>query len=192
LQLAPIEMASSIASRAVCLLLISLALCHAVAGQATPAQQIVQAFEEVTTLSANLRDQTQEINHLNALFEGPKIPQGFSVIVNRVAAASSMISNSNPPMIALGDADAKTVVSALTTFVKVHQELLSVVIGKHGLLTLFLFSEPIRQALVSLEGTVDTFAFVLIAVIPTQQPAANQQFSSLDVTVRLAITTYSP
>lgn len=70
-----------------------------------------------------------------------------------------MLSGSN--MVALGDADAKLVVQSLTTFVQVHQALLNVVIGKHGLLTLIPFFEPIRQALVSLEATVDVSTLII-------------------------------
>jgi hypothetical protein len=53
------------------------------------------------------------------------------------------------------DAEAKLVVDALVVFVNVHKALLNVVIGKHGLLTLVPFFEPIRRALVSLEIIVD-------------------------------------
>ncbi len=40
------------------------------AAQATPAQQIVQAFKEITTLSDNLRIETQKINLINAPLQG--------------------------------------------------------------------------------------------------------------------------
>ncbi|KAH8147611.1 uncharacterized protein LAJ45_08439 [Morchella importuna] len=166
-----------------------------VAAQATPAQQIVQAFKEITTLSDNLRIDTQKINLINAPLQGYKIAQGFAAIITRVGQASAMLSGGSSrktrrQMAPLADADAQLVVGALTTFVQVHQALLNVVIGKHGLLTLIPFFEPIRQALVSLEATVDTFAFYLIAMIPTQKPAADTQFGSLTVTVKFAITTY--
>jgi len=75
--------------------------------------------------------------------------------------------------------------------IQVHQALLNVVIGKHGLLTLIPFFEPIRLALVQLELVVDTFAFYLIDLIPTQKPAATQQVRSLDVTIVQAVNTYS-
>ena len=91
----------------------------------------------------------------------------------------------------LPDADAKLVVDALTTFVHVHQALLNVVIGKHGLTTMIPFFEPIRIALVSLEAVIDSFAFDLIALIPTQKPAAEKQFADLGVTLKEAQTTYS-
>lgn len=178
------------ASRAVCLLLVSLALLQCVQGQ-TPAQQIVQAFKEITTLSDNLRIETQKINLVTALVQGPKISQGFAGIVARVGQASSMLAGSPPPAGGLANADAQLIVNALTTFVQVHQALLNVLIGKHGVLTLIPFFEPIRLALVNLEAGVDTFAFYLIAQIPTQTTAANTQFGSLGVTVTLAIDTYT-
>ena len=52
-------------------------------------------------------------------------------------------------------ADARLIAAALTEFVRVHQALLNVVIGKKGLLTLIPFLEPIRVALVQLEAIVD-------------------------------------
>jgi len=177
------------ASRTVCLLLVALALCQAATAQPTEKDQIVTAFKDITTLSDNLRVVTSGITLINAPLQGYKIAQGFSLIIQRVTPAVTMLANaaSNP---ALGDADAQIVVDALTTFVRVHQALLNVVIGKHGLLTLIPFFEPIRQALVSLENIVDTFAFRLIARIPTQEAAAKGQFASLTITVDLAITTY--
>jgi len=69
--------------------------------------------------------------------------------------------------------------------------LLNVVIGKHGLLSLIPFFGPIRLALVQLEFVVDTFAFNLINLIPTQQPAATTQVASLKVTIQDAVSTYS-
>jgi len=181
--------------------------CAVVTAQATPAQQIVQAFKEITTLSDNLRIECQKINLITAPLQGYKIAQGFGGIIARVTQASDMLSGKpssrkryeavdavqkRQAIAPLTDVEAQTVVAALTTFVQVHQALLNVVIGKHGLLTLIPFFGPIRLALVNLEATVDTFAFYLIALIPTQKPAADMQFGSLVITVELAIRTYEP
>jgi hypothetical protein len=133
-------------------------------------QTIQEAFKEITGLSDNLRVATNKITILNAPQQGFIIAQGFS---------------------GMGDDDAKLVVQSLTTFVHVHQALLNVVIGKHGLLTLIPFFEPIRVALVQLEIVVDTFAFYLIDLIPTQKPAADAQVASLSVTLDDAKNVYS-
>jgi hypothetical protein len=127
--------------------------------------------------------------------------------------------------------DARIVVGVLTDFVEIHQALLQTVsrshswplpsvemfwslarslqvIGKHGILSLFFFTEPVRQALVQLEAAVDvcalptslfvrglmttlqSFALALIAIIPTQKSAAMTQTGALDVTITVAINTY--
>jgi hypothetical protein len=114
----------------------------------------------------------------------------------------------NPPPM-FGGADAVNIVGALKTFVSVHQTLLNTIIGKHGILSLFFFTEPVRVALVSLEAAVDvsnacirshirfahiscqSFALALIDMIPTQAPAANEQFNSLSITINAAIQVYS-
>jgi hypothetical protein len=170
-------------SRAVFLLLVSLALCQAVAGlvadEPKPVERIQAAFKEITELSDNLRVETQKITLFNAAQQGVKITAGFGTIIVKITEYTARLGGSaygyNPTP--LSDADAQLVVQSLTTFVKVHQALLNVVIGKHGLATLFPLFEPIRVALVNLEIVVDTFAFYLIDLIPTQKPAADEQFN---------------
>lgn len=171
-------------------LVLSLALCSQSANAATRVQ-IVGVFEMVTSMSHDLNVMVSGINQVNGLTEGAKVAPGFQNIVNGVAKAASMLQN-DPSRTQLSVADAKLVVNALTTFVRVHQILLSTVISKHGLLTMIPYSDPIRQALVNLEGTVDSFAFALIAFIPTStQSNYSAQFSGLKVQVEKTIKVYS-
>lgn len=186
-------------SRAVCLLLVSLALFQAVhcltasESEPKPVERIQAALKEITELSDNLRKETQKITFINAGTQGVKIGAGFATIIVKITEYTARLAGSaygyTPS--ALPDADAKLVVQSLTTFVKVHQALLNVVIGKHGIASLFPFFEPIRVSLVNLEVVVDTFAFYLIDLIPTQKPAANDQLSALSVTLKDAQATYS-
>ncbi|OAE24857.1 hypothetical protein AXG93_4242s1290 [Marchantia polymorpha subsp. ruderalis] len=111
-----------------------------------------------------------------------KIVEGFKVVTDMVDRVTS-----GP----LADIDAQLVVDVLTTFVRVHQNLLNVVIGKHGLIAMVPFFEPIRVTLVQLEIVIDRLALDLIALIPTQKPAATRQFQLLDDTLQKAIKTYS-
>jgi glycopeptide antibiotics resistance protein len=151
--------------------------------------KILEGFDSVTTQSNNLRIAVETITIFNAPQQGFIIAQGFTSIIAKIAEGTTRVDSvSTGP---LSDDDAQLVVQALTTFVQVHQALLQVIIGKHGLLTLVPFFEPIRLALVSLEAAIDTLAFDLIDLIPTQKPAANAQFASLSVTLTSAITTYS-
>jgi hypothetical protein len=186
-------------SRAVCVLLVSLALFQSAVHGLTasdagpkPVERIQAAFKEITELSNNLRVETQKITFINAGTQGVKIGLGFGTIIVKITEYTARLAGSaygyTPSP--LPDADAKLVVQSLTTFVQVHQALLNVVIGKHGLATLFPFFEPIRVSLVNLEIVVDTFAFYLIDLIPTQKPAANDQFGALTVTLKDAQATY--
>jgi hypothetical protein len=191
------------ASRGVlCLVLLALAVCQEgvtgarplVADDPTPVERIQKAFEEVTTMSDNLRKVVLDITIFNAPVKAPLIAQGFGAIVEKITEINARFDSlaAAKKLSPLSDDDAKLVVESLTTFVKVHQALLSTVIGKQGLLAQFpFFLEPIRVVLVALEGVVDTFAFNLIGIIPTQAPAANAQFSSLSVTLSQAIGSYS-
>ncbi|PTQ30776.1 hypothetical protein MARPO_0120s0049 [Marchantia polymorpha] len=152
-------------------------------------EKIVEGLKTVTDMSAQLRVATQKINIFNAPQQGAVIASGFAVIIQKVSEGIVRVDRvtSGP----LPDADAQIVVDALTTFVQVHQALLNVVIGKHGILTMIPFFEPIRMALVSLEAVIDRLAFDLIALIPTQKSSATIQFQKLDVTLKDAEDTYS-
>jgi hypothetical protein len=75
-----------------------------------------------------------------------------------------------PPPV-FGDADARQIVAVLRTFVTIHQRLLNTIIGKHGLLSLFFFTEPVRVALVGLESVVDVrFSLLLTNVLTPTSP----------------------
>ncbi|BFI32701.1 hypothetical protein MPTK2_4g90130P [Marchantia polymorpha subsp. ruderalis] len=152
-------------------------------------EKIVEGLKTVTDMSDQLRVATQKINIFNAPQQGAVIASGFATIIQKVSEGIIRVDRvtSGP----LPDADAQLVVDALTTFVQVHQALLNVVIGKHGILTMIPFFEPIRRALVSLEAVIDRLAFDLIALIPTQKSSATIQFQKLDVTLKDAEDTYS-
>jgi hypothetical protein len=151
--------------------------------------KILEGFDNVTTQSNNLRIAVETITIFNAGERGFIIAEGFTSIIAKIAEGTSRVhSVSTGP---LPNDDAKLVVQALTTFVRVHQGLLLVVIGKHGLLTLAPFFEPIRLALVDLEAAIDTLAFDLIGLIPTQKSAAGNQFAALKGTLTAAIFIFS-
>lgn len=184
-----IDMAT-ISSRAIFVLVLSLALCSQSANAATRVA-IVGVFKTVTTMSHDLNAVVSGINEANGLTDGGKVAPAFQDIVNGVAAATSMLQN-DADRTQLTAGDAKLVVAALTDFVVVHQMLLATVIGKHGLLSMIPYSDPIRQALVNLEGAVDSFAFALIAFIPTSaQSDYSAQFDGLQVQVKKTIQVYS-
>jgi hypothetical protein len=177
--------------KAVFVLLVSaLALCQASSDPDPLTVKILEGLDKVTTQSNNLRIAVETITVFNAGEKGIIIVQGLTSITAKIGQSTTRVDSvSTGP---LSDDDAQLVVQALTTFVQVHQALLQVIIGKHGLLTLVPFFEPIRLALVNLELAIDTFAFDLIGLIPTQKPAASAQFASLSVTLATAITTSTP
>lgn len=74
---------------------------------------------------------------------------------------------------------------------QVHQQLLNTVIGKHGLLSLTPFTQPIAAVLRTLEGGVDHIAFDIIDAVPNCAQDATQNKNSLDSTLGDAIDTYS-
>ncbi|KAJ5117578.1 hypothetical protein N7448_011210 [Penicillium atrosanguineum] len=89
------------------------------------------------------------------------------------------------------DTDQEAICTSFRGFVHVHQQLLQTVIGKHGLLSLTPFTQPIAQVLRTLEGGVDTIAFGIIDTVPTCAQDATQNKNSLDSTLTDAVNEYS-
>ncbi|KAJ6171769.1 hypothetical protein N7470_000836 [Penicillium chermesinum] len=85
----------------------------------------------------------------------------------------------------------QAICASFAEFVPVHQELLQTLIGKHGLLSLTPFTQPIAQVLRSDEGAVDTLAFGLIDALPVCAQDATQNKNNLDRTFDQAINEYS-
>jgi hypothetical protein len=149
--------------------------------------KILEGLKDLTTQSKNVRSEVEKINESNAGKNGVIIVEGLNSITAKIVKLTTKLDS--PP---LPEHDAKLIVEALTKFVQVYKELLREVIRKHELRTLVPFFERIRLALVEQEAAINTFASKLIRLIPSQKEAADEQFASLLVTLRAAITTYSP
>jgi hypothetical protein len=87
-------------------------------------------------MSDNLRKVVLDITIFNAPVKAPLIAQGFGAIVEKITEINARFDSlaAAKKLSPLSDDDAKLVVESLTTVVKVHQALLSTVIGKQGLL----------------------------------------------------------
>ncbi|EPQ53673.1 hypothetical protein GLOTRDRAFT_131013 [Gloeophyllum trabeum ATCC 11539] len=166
-------------------------------------EAIISDLNRVTQLSAELRVTVQATTFLNATAAAPRIVNGLQNIVatvTRAVADTHASSGSSSRDVITGRAQMKraitheaceAIVTALLDFVRVHQALLSVIIGKHGVLSPIGFATPIRLALVAIEKGVDTFAIDIIEAIPCDKTRANQGLDSLDVTLERSIEAYS-
>jgi len=160
------------------------------------ASQIVSNINIITGQSQTLQTPANSINLLSGpLFligQGPfpQIVVGFSQIVQTVTNDISAMSQTQPFSL---ESDEQSILTAFTTFVEVHQELLNILIGKAGILNdLPLVGPPVAQVLRALEGVVDTIAFNLIGLVPDVSGPFTDQKNSLDVTIGKAITAYTP
>ncbi|KAM5541752.1 hypothetical protein V8D89_004481 [Ganoderma adspersum] len=163
-------------------------LLGAVGTMAQSSDVVITTIEAFTATSSALGTTVSNLNILNFAISGFEIAQGLGNITTAVTSFNAEFSSTTP---AYTDPEAVEVVNVLTTFVVVHQQLLNLIIGKHSLAAQFFLTAPIAAALRALEAVVDTFAFDLIALIPTQSGPALTQISSLNVTFTDCITTYS-
>ncbi|KDQ60072.1 hypothetical protein JAAARDRAFT_56068 [Jaapia argillacea MUCL 33604] len=152
---------------------------------------VITQIQAITTTSGNLNTLCSTLSFANIVTVGPQIGITLQSIVTSVITATTQIVQMGPRPTPYPDAVAIQIVSVLTNFVKVHQLLLSTLIGKEGFLAQFAFATPIRLALVGIEKAVDAFAMGLIKLIPTQSAAAGTQITMLKGSLTVAIAKYN-
>ncbi|PVH68622.1 hypothetical protein DL98DRAFT_522641 [Cadophora sp. DSE1049] len=172
----------------------AIALTVPVMAQTIPAQ-VVNNIEMLTQKSQALQGPAQSINIINGpliiIGQGPfpQIILGFTDIVSTTTAALSQM-NGMTPVPAGAQSDA--IFDAFREFVRVHQVLLNILIGKAGLFsTVPLIGEPVAAVLRQIENIVDTVAFALIDSVQSRATDLQNQAGSLDGTLTTAINSYS-
>ncbi|TRX98471.1 hypothetical protein FHL15_000545 [Xylaria flabelliformis] len=162
----------------------------------TPSQ-IADSLKTITVQSQNIQVQAQSITIVNAplivIGQGPfpKIIAGFSQIVTTATVSINSWDGTAP---ITTDADAQLVFSAFRTFVRVHQELLNILIGKAGILEQLPFvGPPVAAILRQIESVVDTIAIDLINTVQviTTSKDIESDANSLGGTLDVCIQKYS-
>ncbi|KAI1077930.1 hypothetical protein F5B20DRAFT_582749 [Whalleya microplaca] len=174
------------------------------------AQRVIGLINEVAIASQNLQAAAKQIGAKKARGLEPR----FNPLTDIVPALKDIAAtltfglpsiSSLPPFPAGCDSD--TIVVALIDFVRIHQALLNILIGRAGLLSFSpilaehtdgdgveKFPNPVGAAIAGalrvIETGVDALAFALIGLIPTRQPCLKQQQGSIDGTLQDAINAY--
>ncbi|KAJ2994016.1 hypothetical protein NUW58_g1662 [Xylaria curta] len=156
--------------------------------------QIADGLKRVTDLSQNLQAPAQSITILNAplivIGQGPfpRIIAGFTEIV---ATATVTVSQADGTPKITNEADAALVFNAFRAFVRVHQALLNILIGKAGILAkLPVIGQPVATVLRQVEGVVDTLAIFLIDTVEVRASDFQSEANNLVGTLDLAIQQY--
>ncbi|TDZ31637.1 hypothetical protein C8035_v001861 [Colletotrichum spinosum] len=159
----------------------------------TPAQ-IVDNIRMVTTKSQALQAPAQSITIVNGpliiIGQGPfpQIVVGFTDIVSTVTTSLAQMQGT-PPVPAGADADA--IFDAFREFVRVHQALLNILIGKAGLFNTVPFvGQPVAAVLRQVEAVVDSIAFSLIDLVQSRATDLTSQANSLGGSLQNAIDSY--
>ncbi|KAM0254391.1 hypothetical protein ACHAQJ_006860 [Trichoderma viride] len=154
------------------------------------ANDVVDAIHNITDLSSGALDVAKSITPTNALPSGLKIVDDFRQIVVAVVDDVKVLQGlSSSPQ--FPEADQKSICSALTDFVKVHQDLLKTLIGQKGLLSATPLTEPIGAVLRILETGVDKLAAGAIALVPTCAAKAGDELKQLDGTLDEAVNAFA-
>jgi hypothetical protein len=155
------------------------------------ASQIVTDINANTSTAAGLTQQLGAVNQNSSPINVRAAAESTTNGLNTLSANFSQdtgVSNGCP---ALSSADAQKVANAFDDLTKVTNQLLSILIGDHPVFAQYGFTAPISASLRSLEGALDSYAFSLISVAPSQQGAITEDQNSIDTSLGNAITTYS-
>ncbi|TLS22530.1 uncharacterized protein PpBr36_09791 [Pyricularia pennisetigena] len=166
---------------------------NAVQAALTPAQ-MVSNIKMVTAKSQALQAPAQTISVINGplivIGQGPfpQIIAGFTDIISTVTTALAQMDGSAPVP---AGADSDAIFEAFREFVRVHQALLNILIGKAGLFnTVPFIGQPVAQVLRSLEAVVDTIAFSIIDLVQSRSTDLTREANSLSTTLTTCINSY--
>ncbi|KAI1827273.1 UVI-1 [Xylaria intraflava] len=184
-----------------------LAMAASAMAAATP-QQIADGINSITQKSQALQTPAQSITVLNAplivIGQGPfpVLINGFtdivstaSVLAAQIGSGSDAKKNENQKVhardISPRDPGADLVFNSFRAFVRVHQQLLNILIGKAGLITSVPFiGPPVATVLRSVESIVDQIAIGLIDQFQDRAVDLESEANSLGATLDLTIQKY--
>ncbi|KAI0503010.1 UVI-1 [Xylaria bambusicola] len=156
--------------------------------------QIADGLKRVTDLSQQLQAPAQSITIVNAplivIGQGPfpQIIRGLTEIVTTASVTIAQLDGTSP---ITAEADATLIFNAFRAFVRVHQALLNILIGKAGIITSVpVVGQPIAAVLRQVEGVVDTIAIGLINLVESRSQDLTSEANSLGNTLDLAIQKY--
>lgn len=118
----------------------------------------------------------------------PQIIAGFNDIVSTATTSIAQMQGSAP---ITSSADAASITEAFRRFVRVHQALLNILIGKAGLFkTVPFIGAPVAEVLRQVENVVDVVASGLADLVQSQASQIRNDDKSLDSTMGAAIKVY--
>ncbi|KAI1854184.1 hypothetical protein JX265_000588 [Neoarthrinium moseri] len=167
------------------------------AGQALQAGEIATSIDKVTDISSKTNNIATGISMFNLQQTTPQVVGNFGQIINQLSALVSGLNAMESPKgqssgsSPFSEADQQKIYEALTTFVKVHQQSLSTLIGKQGIISMTPYSVTISAALRSSESVIDSLAYAIIGLVPTYADKAKTEKSSLEATLAQSISAYN-
>ncbi|CAF9905319.1 MAG: hypothetical protein GOMPHAMPRED_003114 [Gomphillus americanus] len=161
-----------------------------------PAAGVKDSIIILTTKSQSCQGPANQITVVNVALAvsgfGP-IPVVIQRLTDIVTTCGTTIQQfaGTKPYTEKGDQD--IIFEAFRDFVKVHQDLLNILIGKGGLVPALLpfVGPPLAAVLRQIESVVDTIAFELIDACEARSTDLTAQKDALDVVIGKTIDTWS-
>ncbi|KAJ7469590.1 hypothetical protein FB451DRAFT_1038703 [Mycena latifolia] len=163
------------------------------ASAAMTSSEVVNAIGDVTSTSGDVNNVLSGLSTstdpITFTSTSQKVYSGFSTIINALGQDANTLQGQTP----FDATDATPVADAFHTvcpLCPVQQALLSNIIGKHNMFAQYGQSAPVAAVLRGLEAAADSFAFALIAVIPSEASSAKSDYESLASSIESAISLY--
>ncbi|KAJ7652408.1 hypothetical protein DFH06DRAFT_995203 [Mycena polygramma] len=156
--------------------------------------QVVANINIVTSVSSSI---TAAIEPLSVV---PQIDQITIIVKSVITGFKTIIQDLGTDITAMqatpafGDSLTQPIVDALITvgiFSPTLWEQLLIICQFHSILAQFVLTAPVAAILRSLEAVIDSFAFALIALIPTKSDSVNTNKATLAEAVGDTITLYT-
>ncbi|KAE8823053.1 hypothetical protein PTNB73_10370 [Pyrenophora teres f. teres] len=155
----------------------ALALATPITAAITPAEVVVN-IQSITSVSLKLQVPAQKISIVN----GPLILIGQGPFPELIVGFADIVSKATLAIAGM---------QGMPTFVRVHQVLLNILIGKAGLFQSVPFiGTPIAAVLRQVEKVVDTIAFGLIATFEARANDFKTQAGMLTGSLQVCIASY--
>lgn len=154
------------------------------------ASQMVTDINAITSVAGGVKSQLGTLTSTSSPGTVQSVAQSTANGLNTMSSEFGADANDLAGCPALNSADSTSVANAFDGLANTTNQTLSTLIGVHPIFAQYGLTAPIATSLRNLEATLDSYAFALLAVAPSQQgPIADDQ-NSVDTSSGDAITIY--
>ncbi|KAE8232437.1 hypothetical protein CF326_g2532 [Tilletia indica] len=153
--------------------------------------QVLTGLRSLSDRNTTIRQTVAQISIVNAVFQGPKLAQELQVYCQQMSVdLLQPLSDEKGTVTDATKADA--IVAEVKNFVTVAKARNDVIIGKHGILSLFFFQFPVAAGLRAMEASGDCLLNQLINYVPSKAEDIKKLAAEWTASTEAAVKVYNP